>query len=303
VKAVAACAGVTETILLTKDGLVGVLSSPEGTAATKLPAIVILNSGVIHRVGSCRFSVELARRLALTGHSVFRFDHSGIGDSPPSQRDLDMEAGQVADVASALDAVQERTGSQRFIVYGLCSGARGAFNAALEDPRIVGIVQVDGFAFRTSRYYLVRAIQRLRSPSSFLRMLGRWTGLWKPPTRSEPTEDMWVQQWPEYPPRGTVESGYRHLVERGVRIHAIYTGSWDDVYNHRRQFLDMYPGVDFAGLLTLWYLPAATHILPDPDHQEMVMQEVTRWVAEESSASRTRHNCSTPPSSRPRTPP
>jgi len=273
--------GVKEEILQTEDGLVGVLSFPEGTLDTNRPVVVILNSGVIHRVGACRFSVKLARRIASAGNAVLRFDHSGIGDSPPSRSGLDMEASQVAEIVSALDAVQRRTGASRFIVYGLCSGARGAYNAALEDTRIVGIVQVDGFAFRTFRYYLAKAARRLRNPRSVLRVLGRWTGLWTPPSPDEPGEDMWVQQWPEYPPKDTVENGYLRLVDRGVRIHAIYTGSWDDVYNYRRQILDMYPGVDFGDLLTLLHLPDAYHILPDPNHQDLVIEAVSRWVTEE----------------------
>lgn len=284
-KAVTVGAGVTEEVLLTEDGLVGVLSCPDGLQRTDRPVLVILNSGVIHRVGACRFSVKLARRLASSGHAVFRFDHSGIGDSPPSGADLDMEAAQVAEIISALDAVQKRIGADRFIVYGLCSGARGAYNAALEDPRIVGIIQVDGFAFRTLRYYLVKAVKRLRKPRSVLRVLGRWTGLWTPPSPDEPGEDMWVQQWPAYPPKETVERGYVSLVERGVRIHAIYTGSWDDVYNYGRQFLDMYRSVDFDGLLTLLHLPSAYHILPDPAHQDLVAEAVSRWVTGEFSPS------------------
>jgi len=281
--AVPVCPGVTEEVLLTDDGLVGIISSPEGRLDTSRPVVVILNSGVIHRVGSCRVSVELARRLASSGHGVLRLDHSGIGDSPPSRSGLEMEASQVAEIVSAMNAVQHRTGARQFVIYGLCSGARGAFNAALEDSRIVGIVQVDGFAYRTSRYFLVRAIQRLRDPASLLRLIGRRSRLLKPVSPSEPADDMWVQQWPDYPPRQVVERGYLRLVERHVRVFAIYTGSWDDVYNYPRQFLDMYPRVQFGNLLTIRHLPSAKHILPDPHDRDLVMREVVRWVSEEFS--------------------
>jgi len=272
---------VREEVLLVEGGLVGILSFPSGGMERTRPALVILNSGVIHRVGACRLSVKLARRLAASGHPVLRFDHSGIGDSPPSRSGLPMEEGQVGEILSAITAVQRRTGTSNFILYGLCSGARAAFHAALDDTRIVGIVQVDGFAYRTPRFYLTKVMKRLRDPRAVPRILGRWTGLKRPPPPREPGEDMWVQEWPDYPPRETVKAGYARLVDRGVRIHPIFTGSWKDEYNYERQFLEMYRGVHFGELLTLLHLPEAHHVLPHPDHQERVVAEVSRWVREE----------------------
>ena len=63
--------------------LVGVLSEPEvDNNPTPRVAVILLNSGVIHRVGSCRLSVTLARSLCeKAGLTTFRFDFSGIGDS------------------------------------------------------------------------------------------------------------------------------------------------------------------------------------------------------------------------------
>lgn len=273
--------GVTEEVLLAGDGLVGIVSLPAGGPDRSRPAILILNSGVIHRVGACRLSVKLARHLAGSGHVVYRFDHSGIGDSPPSRSGLEMDAGQVSEIEDAMTAVERRTGASHFILYGLCSGARAAFHAALADTRVVGIVQVDGFAYRTVRHYLLKGMRRLRDFRTVPRVLARWLGLRKAPAREGTGEDMWVQQWPDYPPQETVAAGYARLVERGVRIHAIYTGSWQDEYNYHRQFLDMYRGVDFGTLLTLRHLPDAYHILPHPDDQQRVMEEVTGWVTTE----------------------
>ena len=39
---------------------------------------------------------------------------------------------------------------------GLCSGADMAFWTALEDPRVVGIFQIDPFDYHTPRFYLHR---------------------------------------------------------------------------------------------------------------------------------------------------
>ena len=281
--AVLAETGVSEEVLLAGGGRVGVLSLPAGDPDPDpdRPAVLILNSGVIHRVGACRLSVRLARHLALAGHVAYRFDHSGIGDSPPSRSGLELDAGQVSEIVEAMNELERRTGASRFILYGLCSGARAGFHAALEDARVVGLVQVDGFAYRTLRHHVLKGIRRLRHVRTLPRVLGRWLGFRRPPVREQTDGDMWVQEWPDYPPREEVAAGYARLVARDVRIHAIYTGSWRDEYNYRRQFVEMYRGVDFNGLLTLQFLPHAQHILPHPDDQELVVQGVTAWVARE----------------------
>ena len=61
--------------------LVGVLSEPQGGGPVREPMLLLVNSGILHRVGACRFHVRLARRLASEGVSALRFDFSGIGDS------------------------------------------------------------------------------------------------------------------------------------------------------------------------------------------------------------------------------
>jgi pimeloyl-ACP methyl ester carboxylesterase len=270
---------VTEEVLRTRSGLVGILTGDGEAVEADRPAVVILNSGVIHRVGACRVSVSLARRLARLGHPVLRFDHHGIGDSPPRQDALEGVEGRVSEIVEAMDAVAARTGSRAFVLYGLCSGARDAFHAALEDERVVGIVQVDGFAYRTLRYHLGKLVERVRDPRMLMRSVQRRLA----PTRrggtaAESDGDMWVQQWPDYPPRREVEAGYGRLVARGVHIHALYTGSWQDQYNYSGQFRDMYSRIDFDGRLTVRCLPEARHILPDPTHREMVIGGVAEWI-------------------------
>ena len=165
------------------------------------------------------------------------------------------------------------------MVYGLCSGARDGFRAAVKDERIVGLVQIDGFAYRNFRYHLTRLARRLSDPGTLPRRLRR---LLAGPASAEGASshtDMWVQEWKEYPPRRDVEKGYRMLVARGVSLYVVYTGSWQHQYNYQRQFLDMYPGVDFGALLTLRHLPGAEHTLPDPEHRILVLDGVADWVS------------------------
>ena len=46
--------------------LIGVMSDPDTFDASK-PAMLLLNSGVLHHVGACRASVKLARAVAAAG--------------------------------------------------------------------------------------------------------------------------------------------------------------------------------------------------------------------------------------------
>ena len=63
--------------------LFGILCEPENYANKKI-AVILLNSGVMHRVGSSRISVKIAREISeKNGLASLRFDFSGVGDSPP----------------------------------------------------------------------------------------------------------------------------------------------------------------------------------------------------------------------------
>ena len=64
--------------------LVGIITDPPKTEKDdNLPAIIFLNSGIIHRVGPNRFTVKMARDLADMGFVSLRMDYSEIGESKP----------------------------------------------------------------------------------------------------------------------------------------------------------------------------------------------------------------------------
>ena len=75
---------IEEPVLLGKSGsLAGIITDPPAHAReASRPAVILLNAGLVHRVGPGRLYVRLSRRLAAHGFVVVRFDLSGIGDSP-----------------------------------------------------------------------------------------------------------------------------------------------------------------------------------------------------------------------------
>ena len=60
------------------SSLIGVLSRPsQEHDVTQRPGVIMLNSGILHRVGACRLYVKTARKLAERGYLCLRFDHAG----------------------------------------------------------------------------------------------------------------------------------------------------------------------------------------------------------------------------------
>ena len=120
-------------------GLFGILSEPQA-AGSGGPALVILNTGANHRIGTNRLSVLLARRLMLEGVTVLRMDVRGIGDSPSAPDWPDnavLDARMVSDVRLAVGFLAAR-GHREIVVNGLCAGGWLAYHAALAEPRITG---------------------------------------------------------------------------------------------------------------------------------------------------------------------
>jgi pimeloyl-ACP methyl ester carboxylesterase len=124
--------------------LVGIMTPPpETTKARDLPAAILLNSGLIHRVGPNRLYVNLARLLATLGFPVLRFDFSGIGDSQVREDHLAFEKSAISETQEAMDYLHAVAGSRQFILMGICSGANASFHTACRDPRVVGAVLIN----------------------------------------------------------------------------------------------------------------------------------------------------------------
>jgi alpha/beta superfamily hydrolase len=127
-----------------RDSLVGVITWPsETTFRPPLPAVLLLNAGILHRVGANRTYVTIARSLAALGLVVLRFDFSGIGDSLPRDDNLPFEQASLQEVQQAMATLQMRAGSTQFVLMGLCSGAYVSLQVALTDSRVIGAVLIN----------------------------------------------------------------------------------------------------------------------------------------------------------------
>src|SRR6185295_16756852 len=124
--------------------LFGIRTEPRDPASHRT-AVLILNTAANHHIGTYRVSVQLARRLAAAGIASFRVDYGGVGDSPsvPGRPDNAFDRVDLApDVRRWVDHLAAE-GYREIVVYGLCSGAWLGWHAALEDPRITGLIMLN----------------------------------------------------------------------------------------------------------------------------------------------------------------
>jgi pimeloyl-ACP methyl ester carboxylesterase len=241
---------------------------------TGAPAVIILNAGIVHRVGPNRLHVRLARRLAAQGHTVLRFDLSGIGDSAADVAAESLEASLFSDLRAATDFLGAR-GHDRFILFGLCSGAHLAVFYSPTDERVVGTVLIDPEIPPTVKSLVVKIRSRLLRPQAWWSLLtGRLSLLpqLRAATGSGPTE-----------PAGNaaLETGteaLRSMVARGAQLFVIFTGGhrW---CNYREHFLDVFPSIDFGEQLRLEYREEADHIFSFEESQRRLVESVAEWTA------------------------
>jgi len=133
-----------------QDGLTtrGILTEPlKGTPRT---TIVFFPAGIKYRVGPGGLHVYFARRLAAEGHRVLRLDSMPLGESDGRMEVARLheiwntvEHGRFVDEGiEVLKALSAQTGTNRFIVAGLCGGALTAQLVAARAPELVeGLLQ------------------------------------------------------------------------------------------------------------------------------------------------------------------
>jgi dienelactone hydrolase len=258
--------------------LIGIASEPEAPREGR-PHVLILNSGLLHKVGPFRLSVDLARRLAASGYRVLRFDLSGLGDSKMrlarAAADED-EDRAVADVREAMDYLSERYSSRRFVLMGLCSGSDNSHRASVVDERVVGGVHLDGYGFRTPAYYAHYYARRALSPT-FVRQ--RLSGARKDDTPA-PGGPINANAR-KFPPIEQVAREFEALMRRDVRLLYVYTRGVERYVNYKSQLRDSFPSVDFGDRLELELYPLAEHTYPLVRGRARVVARVVDWMNRE----------------------
>jgi pimeloyl-ACP methyl ester carboxylesterase len=259
--------------------LVGILTQPDpGIAREGAPAFVMLNSGILHRVGASRTHVQLARALAAEGFTSLRFDFSGIGDSEVRRDALPIEERFVSESREAMDYLSSAVGIEQFVLGGLCSGADGGFFTALQDERVIGLWQIDAFCYRTPGYFRRRYLPKLVDPKA-------WAHSIKVRVASEEVVERDEEQFvkPEYrrvfPPKEIVGEGLGSLLDRGVRLYFFFTGGIEE-YLYAEQHAETFPELRLDERATIRHEPACSHMVSELAHQKLLLDDLISWARE-----------------------
>ena len=266
--------------------LVGIVTEASNAANRDTrPAVIMLNSGILHHVGACRLHVKVARTLAPAGYTVMRFDHSGVGDSDARRESLPFEKSAVLDVQEAMDYLTATRGAREFVLMGLCSGADMSFKVALADARIVGMMQLDSWAYRTLGYWVRHYRNRVFKLTVWKHWLRRkLAGVVR---RSDtagtaplrPDADAVTPEYRRvFPPRDVVAADLRTLLQRGVRFFNVFSGGQSEHFNYRAQYRAAFRSVDFRDQVRVEYLPDADHLFTGLAHQQFVVGAAAEWM-------------------------
>jgi len=262
------------------QNLIGVITEPDGLPQPL--GMILLNAGVVHRVGPHRTSVKIARHLARQGFATMRFDISGVGDSRPPRDALPSRQQAVQDIKIAMDHLQSEYGLARFGLYGICAGAMNGYAAALADERVVGLFMFDGYAFPTSKASRIRLAERWRGRSvrqsmeAFKARLRAYaSATFKARTQTKAAVPVAASS---HPTKERFAADLQTLTDRGTHIVSLYSGSVFDEYSYPEQMNDAFKGRSFLGQLLCLYQPDLDHLVTPLEAQRQLAAMIEEWA-------------------------
>jgi len=266
--------------------LVGVLTEPDGECRDR--GVIILNAGIIHRVGPNRLHVRMARALASLGFPVLRFDFSGQGDSGRRVDGSSYQESTALETESAIGLLQSATGVRDCLLMGICSGADAAFRAALKNEQVGGVAMIECFAFETRGYWLDFYARRALSPGVWLRRFRRFlsprTETPGPAPRARdqkqdrddagtPSSSVWT-----LPPAHEVRAGMRTLLERGTHACFVLSAGGPSHYHYRRRLGRLGRRIAGGRRVDVRLAEQSDHTFTHLARQAWLVRQITEWA-------------------------
>ncbi len=238
------------------------------------PVLITMNAGVIARAGPQRINVKMARLVASQGGAAVRVDLSGLGDSRRASQPADDYLLQARhDLQAVMNAVQSLTGLDRFVVFGICSGAHNALELAAHDDRVEALWLIDGPAWPTSTTKWWRIGLNLRRRPGVT--LAGWWRRWRAGPAQRPATALPTGQQ-DGPRRWAARMD--ELCGRGVRITLWFTSSWLAYVSHPRQLHRQFSGHVFLDHARVEFHPELDHTLTTLDGQRRLMDDFAAWL-------------------------
>jgi hypothetical protein len=252
--------------------LVGVAGVPSATPGAV--GVIVLNAGLVHRVGPFRLHVDMTRRLNELGYPTLRFDISTVGDSG-SSGESQTRAQQVrADVDDAMALLHQHGGCSRFVLVGLCSGAQDVHTVACRPDshvKLAGAVFLDGYAYRTIGFRLRHYLPRLFDARRWWRWLVRKSrevagGGVEPMFGVSPL------------PQDVVRVDLAGMLDRGLKLCLVYSGGINMDFNHSRQFRECFGAIMNRSAVSTRYIEEADHTYVLAQDRRHLIVHIEEWL-------------------------
>ena len=264
--------------------LAGILTEPDADRAVPdAPALLMWNIGIHHRVGPYRVQVDIARELARRGYASLRFDVAGMGDSEMGHDSRTDEERSLDNIRDAMNLLEKRRGTRRFLPVGFCSSVDSAHALSLVDKRVVGACFIEGYANRTPGFWMLyplRVFETIRWKRRILRkipaLFAKLGGRAEPEVPDE-RADLGPVFARNYPTPAKFASDVRSLAARGVRLLFVYVGG-DTDFNHRGQFEEMMGEGPLGANVEVTYYGGADHTFYRVDDRRRVVMRVAEWA-------------------------
>lgn len=257
--------------------MMGIVSEPRQTISDR-PIILILNSGLIHRIGPYRMGVELARQLAELGFLVIRFDLSKIGDSTSYDSTLGFKERTISEIRAAMDMMERRYSVNQFISIGLCTGAMNSHLITSNDDRVLAAVMLDGYVYPTLRFHCNRLLQKSRnvfSSGNLLQKIGNLAGAKTISSGMSGLEG--VDYW-NLPPKSEISEDLLKMMVRKVELLFIYSGGMHYYFNYKNQLKDSFRSINFSGQVEIHYLKEMDHTYTLSSDRRQMLDVIVSWL-------------------------
>jgi dienelactone hydrolase len=269
-------------LLGARRSLVGIETSPVAPERQRKPTLVILNTGIMHRIGHHRMFVSISRRLAQEGHATLRFDFSGIGDSAPRTDAMSPNDSALADIKEVVDWLDRERGAKGIILVGLCSGADHAMAYAATDRRVLGLILMDPTVPTTTRYYVHYVARRLIRLNNWISVL---TG------RSRLLRIMAEQVWrlvrsstrthqrvsSDLQHRAWLEKVHADCMRLSTQMLVVFSG--DPVrQTYREQLIEAFPNVSFHNRLRVEHFKQSDHTFSLTNDRAKLFEVIVGWL-------------------------
>lgn len=257
--------------------LVGTLCTPvnRAGAARSRPGLLLLNAGIVHRIGPHRINVRLAREAATMGLPSLRFDLAGRGDSSPAAPGLRYDEQAAADIGQAVATLCRYGRCDSVMLFGICSGADDGLAAAMQEHRIGSLIMFDPPIYPDLRW-------RLRAYAGKLRKFGVRGGVERLLAIRRTLAGVDIGDGDNYGrdvlPLPAYAGHLLELANRGVGVRLVYSGSSCDETDFRAQCRKVVQSAGLQGRVETEFLPDVDHVVSTREAQDILAARMRAWI-------------------------